>query len=117
MTYEISLNNLHFYAYIGVEEEERRIGTEFLVSLTVTFPWHENTPNDNITGTVSYADLYKIVSEEMQCRRKLLETTSHMIAMRIKNEFPKVTGGHIRIEKMHPPIPEILGSASVTLNF
>ena len=49
--------------------------------------------------------------------RNLLERVAAGIARKIKERFPIVKGGKIRIEKDRPPIPGMLGSASVTLNF
>ena len=117
MEFTISLNNLHFYAFIGVAEEERSIGNEFIVSLDVALPFSTAIENDNLEATVSYDDLYAIVEEEMKLKRKLLEKTATEIAKKVKSNFPVVTEGVIRIEKVRPPIPGMLGTASVSLKF
>ena len=39
MDFEISLNDLRFYAYHGVEEFEREFGNKFNVSLSVKIPY------------------------------------------------------------------------------
>ena len=117
MEYKICLNNLHFYSFIGVAEEERKIGNEFKVSLTVFIPYSEEIEKDEIEATVSYADLFEIIKEEMGVKRKLLEKTASEISRHIRQKFPQIKNGEITIEKVHPPIPGMLGSASVSLLF
>ncbi|MCH5236049.1 MAG: dihydroneopterin aldolase [Muribaculaceae bacterium] len=117
MEYKISLNNLLFYAYHGVMEEERKNGNEFRVSLSVFIPYNNEIALDDIDATVSYADLYEIVKEEMAKPKNLLETVAQRIVLDIKSNFPQIKRGEVTIEKMHPPIPGILGTASVSLIF
>ena len=117
MEFEISLNKLSFYAYHGVLETEKKIGNEFQVSITVRIPGREEIAKDNLKDTVSYADLYEIIKEEMSIPRNLLEKVAFEISQRIRKKFKEVMGGRIYIEKVHPPIQNMLGSASVTLNF
>lgn len=117
MQFEISLNDLSFYAFHGVMEEERRLGNVFKVSLSVVIPFEEEIAEDNIQSTVSYVSLYDIVEQEMKNPCNLLETLALRIVKRIKNQFRFIVGGWVRIEKVHPPIPGMLGTASVKLNF
>lgn len=117
MEFEISLEDLRFYAYHGVFDDEREVGNEFRVSLSVFLPVMKDAGNDLLDSTVSYADLFDIVSREMKKPRKLLETVALDTANRIKEKFESISRGFIKIEKLHPPIPEMLGKASVTLHF
>ena len=117
MKFEISLNNLKIFAYHGVLEEERRIGNEFFVSLTVLIPYSDGILNDNLEDTVSYADLFQIIDSEMKNPRNLLEAVAASIIAQIKERFSVIENGKITIEKVHPPIPGIIGSASVSLSF
>lgn len=117
MTFDVCLNDLRFYAFHGVFDEERQIGNEFRVSLSVTLPFNEKMETDDIDSTVSYADLFDLVSYEMNRTSKTLEKVALSIAHRIQIQYPQVTEGNIRIEKVRPPIPHMLGTASVTLRF
>ncbi|MCH5228774.1 MAG: dihydroneopterin aldolase [Muribaculaceae bacterium] len=117
MKYEIKLKDLRFYAYHGVMEEEKRIGNEFRVSATVAIPCSSTIETDNISNTLSYVSLYEIINESMQESRNLLERVAYDIVNKIKERFKEVEGGKIEIEKVHPPIPGMLGSASVVLEF
>ena len=117
MEFEITLNDLVFYSYIGVLEEEKKIGNEFRVSVSVFLPYKEEILNDNISSTVSYAELYDIVHKQMQIEYNLLEKVAAEIAKSIKYRYPQISRGKVSIEKKHPPIPGMIGSAIVALNF
>lgn len=117
MEFEISLNNLHFYSHHGILEHEKQFGNEFLVDLMVKIPYSETIEKDDLAATVSYADLYDIVAKEMENPRNLLEKVASSIVSGIKARFSQIKGGYIRIEKVRPPIPGMLGSASVRLQF
>lgn len=117
MEFEISLNNLSFYSYHGLYEEEKKYGNEFRVNLSVFYIASGDSGNDNIDSTVSYVDLFQIVNEEMEKPRNLLETVALSIVATIKSRFTEINKGKISIEKVHPPIPGMLGSASVSLIF
>ena len=114
---DIKLKNLRFYAYHGVQVGERLLGNEFHVNLVVTIPFNQKMEEDELENTVSYEDLFTIVKEEMATPRKLLEKVAIRIVMRIRKEFPQILKGSLEIEKVHAPIRDMLGSASVTMNF
>ena len=117
MEFEISLNNLKFYSYHGVLEEERCNGNEFIVNLSIFVSCNSSIEKDELQDTISYADLFEIVKSQMSISRNLLEKVAYSIATTIKTDYPQVKKGKISIEKVHPPIPSMFGSASVTLFF
>ena len=117
MEFEICLKNLLFYAYHGVLDEEKKIGNEFKVNLSVFVPCRMDIEKDCLDSTISYASLFEIIKEEMSKTRNLLEKVAFDIVEIIKERYPAIIRGKIEIEKIHPPIPGMLGSASVSLNF
>lgn len=118
MDFEISLHHLRFHAYHGILEHEREFGNEFTVDLSVKIPADLRiAEDDDLIHTISYAILFEIVKDEMEKPRKLLETVALKLAERIKATFPEVKSGKVKIEKNRPPIREMSGSASVSLEF
>lgn len=118
MEFEISLNNLRFFAFHGVFEEEKKTGNEFVVNVSLKIPYNNDIDSDDLSSTISYADIFRIVEEEMSRPRNLLEKVALEIRKRILASYTdKVISGFINIEKVHPPIPGIDGSASVSLIF
>ena len=116
-TFEIILKDLRFNAFHGVLDEERRLGNEFIVNLNVVVPFHFEIEDDCLEGTVSYEDLFKIIKEEMEIPRNLLEKVALRIGQRIKATFPRIENGTIEIEKVRPPIRNMIGKASVKMTF
>ena len=53
----IELNDLEFYAYHGVYDEEKEKGNTFIVNLEVTGEFDEAIKKDELTGTIDYEEL------------------------------------------------------------
>lgn len=113
----ISLEGVRFHSFIGVMDQERRVGNEYEVDLTVRIAVSEGMRRDSIEGTVSYADLYEEVKSEMSRPAMTLEYVALTIADRLRRRWPELKGGKIRLAKVAPPIPGIEGMASVTYGF
>ena len=117
LTFEISLESLRFFARHGVLDFEREAGNEFIVDLSVKVRVEEAVRDDELNATVSYAELFEIIKEEMEKPRRLLEKVALEIAFKIKSSFPAVESGKIEIKKVRPPVASMIGSASVSFEF
>lgn len=115
--FEISVIDLRFHANHGVFPQETEVGNEFRVDVTVKFPFNQRIYDDDISATVSYADIFEIVKTEMEIPRKLLESVASSIADRLTETFPDIISGTVAIEKSTPPIPHFNGIARVLLSF
>ncbi|MDE7159975.1 MAG: dihydroneopterin aldolase [Muribaculaceae bacterium] len=120
--FDISLRDVRFRARHGVFAQERTLGNDFIVNLSVSIPApqtipHPATPEMDLSDTISYADLYEIVRKEMNIPTPLLESVCLRIAAQITASFPIVTGGYVEITKIAPPISGIDGSCSVKYHF
>lgn len=110
----ISLRDVRFYARHGVFSQETTVGNEFRVNLNVEISAEKfNSEADDLDSTLSYADLYAVVREEMLHPARLLETVCAKIGLRLRREFPKIQRGDIEIIKIAPPIAGIDGIAGV----
>lgn len=116
MMMEISLENVRFKAFHGVFPEEKIKGNEFIVDLSVEIYWDKKIPDD-LDSTISYADLYEIIREEMEKTSDLIETVATRIKKKITERWEQIQGGFIKITKLHPPIQGFQGVASVKLKF
>ena len=108
----IQLNDLRFYAFIGVDPQERKVGNEYSVDLSISTDAGDFVEED-LSTTISYADLYDIIADEIRKPRLLLESTARIIARRLRSTFPTIDTVSVKITKLAPPIPGINGSASV----
>lgn len=108
----ISANNLRFYAYHGLYAEEKNIGTEFEVNLSVLYSPDTVIVKD-IEATVSYVALYDILKAEMQKPRELLETFLMEVTEHIHQVFPQIKKVEISATKLNPPIEKFIGTVGV----
>ena len=112
----ILLHDMRFYAYHGVMEQERRVGGEYLVSLSVEADLSRAVISDSVDDTVNYAALYEVVAREMAQPSQLLEHVAGRIGSRVLEAFPLVAALRISITKCNPPMGADSRGASVTLN-
>ncbi|MBD5371601.1 MAG: dihydroneopterin aldolase [Bacteroides sp.] len=113
-TFTVSLRRCRFFARHGVFGQERRAGNEFEVSAEVVYSPIGPIGEDTLSSTVSYADLYEIVSHRMERPSALLETVAFDIGSEIRRRFPLVSALSVTIIKTTPPIAGFTGEAEVT---
>jgi dihydroneopterin aldolase len=100
----IVLEGMRFYGFHGVNPEERVLGQEYLVDLTVEMDLGRAGRSDRLEDTISYAHIYRAVKEVMEGEpRNLLEAAAQSIADRVLADFP-VDSVAVRVKKPHPPI-------------
>ena len=116
-SFRIKLSGLRFYAFHGVLPQEQKVGNEFIVNVAVSIPFDNAILDDQLEATISYADIYDIVAEEMSHARKLLETVAATISIRLKEKWPRISNGTISICKSTPPIAGITGNSEVEIIF
>ena len=100
----IKVKNIRLYAYHGCLDEEGKIGSEYRVDLCVEADLSKSAKSDNLSDTVDYVHLNKIVREEMAVRTKLLETVAEKILKRILIEISIVQKVTVEVSKVNPPI-------------
>lgn len=100
----IDVNGIRLYAYHGCMDEESRIGTDYEVNLSAWADLSQAAQSDQLSQTVDYVMLNRIVKEEMAIRAKLLEVVSDRICRRILEEEPRVMEVEVSVSKLSPPI-------------
>lgn len=69
MTTKIEVNGLRMQGYHGVFAQETRVGNLFSYDVEVIVPWLDAAGSDDISLTVSYADIVDVVREVNAERR------------------------------------------------
>lgn len=100
---KIFLRQVRFHAYHGVLEQERRVGNDYVINVVAECDFTHAMLTDELEDTVSYADIYRVVKEEMAIPSKLLEHVAGRIGERLFNEFPSLQSLDISIMKVNPP--------------
>ncbi|MFI5205156.1 MAG: dihydroneopterin aldolase [Flavobacteriales bacterium] len=111
----VSVHNLKLYGYHGCLPEEAVIGTNYRIDVDVYVDFSEAAVKDDLTKTVDYVVINRLVKEEMAIRSNLIEQVGHRIIKRIRGEYPKAEKVWIRLYKMNPPANGDIESVSVTL--
>ena len=101
---KIYLKNIKIYAYHGCMEEERKIGSDYLVNLVVHTDLSLSCKSDELKDTVDYVALLDIVKNQMKMRANLLENVADRVVNKIISKFPSVKKAVVKIAKLNPPI-------------
>ncbi|MCD7971656.1 MAG: dihydroneopterin aldolase [Candidatus Azobacteroides sp.] len=111
----ILLENMRFYSYHGVFEQEQQVGNRFEVNLKIKTDFSAACISDEVEDTVSYAEIYNLISEEMAVPSRLLEHVAGRIIERIRNSYVSVSFIEVKLSKLHPPLGGEVEKASVLL--
>ncbi len=109
----ILLNDLLFYAYHGIHDEERILGNEYKVDTKIEYLQDDKT--SSINDTINYVDIYEIIQSIMSIPTPLLETLSENIIDAIANSDNRIVNVSVRIFKMHAPIHHFSGNVGVSM--
>jgi len=117
-TDEILLEGMHFYAYHGVNPEERSLGQRFMVDVILAVDLRPAGQSDHLDDTVSYSAVYKLVRRIVEGEpRNLIEAVAESIASHILESFPPVE--HVTVTVRKPEVPmkgSMLDAAGVRLS-
>lgn len=111
------MEGMKFYAFHGVLPQENLVGTYFYVDLKLKTDFTHAAETDELTGTVSYADIYSAVKEEMTIPSKLLEHVCQRIATRIFKDFPTIISLDICLYKENPPMGAYAKKIGVEIHY
>lgn len=114
--YAIELRDVHFFAHHGVMPQEQEIGAWFTIDIKMEIADRSCAHNDEINGTVSYADVYEILCQEMAKPSKLLENVCQRISKRLYDTFGQIIAITMTLCKDTPPMGGDRLKAAVTLS-
>ena len=113
----IRLEGLKIYAYHGVLPQENFVGAYYYIDLKLKTDFTHAAETDELEGTVSYADIFAVVKEEMAITSKLLEHVCQRIALRIFKDFPTIEAIDIRLSKENPPMGACAKSIGIEAHY
>lgn len=111
----IKINKIKLYAYHGCLPEEGKIGGNYEVNICLETNFIEAAKSDNLSKTIDYTLVHKIVKEEMAIRSKLIEAVALRIQKRFQSELKNLHQCSVEIVKFSPPIDGIVESVSVLI--
>lgn len=111
----ILLENIEIYAHHGVFRQETVVGNTFILNIKLKVDVQNSANSDRLQDTVSYADIYNIINQEMKIPARLLEHIGGRILKTIKKDFPQIEEIELKISKKNPPLGGQVEYASVIL--
>lgn len=112
----IFLKEIRCYAYHGVAPQENLIGNEYVIDLKLKVDISRASRTDDVTDTVSYADVHELVKVEMNIPSKLLEHVGGRIAEKLFEAFPAIEEIELRLSKRNPPMGADIDVAGIELH-
>jgi 7,8-dihydroneopterin aldolase/epimerase/oxygenase len=109
----VKLEDVRFYAYHGVHQEERKAGNTFSVDVELLYD-EQGTTITSLEQTVNYGTIYEIIKRRMVTPTPLLETLAQEIGEEALSRFSKAEFIKITIRKQNAPIIGIDGIVSVS---
>lgn len=109
----ILLSNLEFYAYHGWHSEEKKIGANFILDVSVDFEPGKKV--EELSDTLNYVEIFEKIKEVFGQPVKLLETLAEDICQKIYSLDDRINTINIKITKLNPPIANFSGKVSVQL--
>ncbi|MCK9311046.1 MAG: dihydroneopterin aldolase [Bacteroidales bacterium] len=109
------INNMQFYAYHGVYEQENKVGNNYFVDLKLGIDLSKACKSDSLEDTINYAFVFEKVNAVMNKPCKLIEHLAENICQELKASFSEIKDIEIKVTKANPPIQGQIDSVSVIL--
>lgn len=108
----LKVNDLRIWANHGWFEEERLIGGEYRIDVSMTVEVMDAAMQ--LTDTVDYQDVVDLTKEVMGRSYKLIEDSCHAIYTTLLGKLDKIKALEVTVTKLNIPINN-LNSTSFTL--
>ena len=113
--HKILVEGIKIYAYHGCLAEEGKIGTNYIVDVTMETDFTEAAKTDDLSKTIDYVIVYNVVKAEMAIRSKLIEHVGMRIVKRLKSEIKQDANYKVLITKISPPINGDVRNVSIEI--
>ncbi|WP_185877164.1 dihydroneopterin aldolase [Blattabacterium cuenoti] len=111
---KIILDKIKIFGFHGSYPEEKIVGSNFSIKLEIELDFLNASIHDELSQTVDYTSLYKIVKEEMKIKSNLMENLAIRIIKRIK-KIEKVIHTKILLCKENPPLEGIVDNVCIMI--
>lgn len=112
---KIYIRNLRMHAFHGVLPQEREVGNDYVVNLTVDYPLGKACESDCVDHTMNYAVAADIIGKEMAVQSNLLENVAWRIAKAVLAHFPQTEAVEVDLRKVAPPMSVDCDGAGVVV--
>ena len=112
---KININDIPYYCSIGIAPEEKKMGQELIVDVTIEIDSTKVSKTDSVSDTVSYVDIYNIVQKTGQSKSfSVIEFLAEELAANIL-KLPLIISAKVKVHKPHIPYKDFQGNVSVEI--
>lgn len=118
MLFHISLNEIRLWGHHGVSEQERAIGSWYMITIDMDADIASSAyTDDELNGTVDYGRVAEVVKKEFCVSSRLLESLAWRIGRAVLSCSQKIECVTVCIQKQNPPVcsPTLSASVSITV--
>ncbi len=116
--FEIQLRDVMLFGRHGVLPQERVLGNQYRINVRLHIDASSFDENaDTLSSTISYADVFEILKDEMDRPAALLESVAVRFSKKVLRRWPHIKRGSIELVKTVPPISDMVGEAGVKYEF
>ena len=101
---QVLLENMEFYSFHGHYAEERKIGNQFLVSVSIDTDMQKPSETDHLDDALDYRGIYETVKEEMKVPSNLLEHLTGRIVDTLVRKYSSIKKVTVKVTKLNPPL-------------
>lgn len=112
----ILLRGVHFHAFIGVGEQERSVGNDYILDLRIGYSLANAMKSDDVMDTLNYAEVYDLIKNVMQHPMKLLEAAAGCIVDNLTATYKGIESIDLKLIKLNPPMGADCEGAGVELH-
>lgn len=115
-TSSIYIKSLRLHAFHGVLPQEQTVGNDYEVTAHIDYDISRAMATDDVADTLNYAELCRLITEEMAQPSRLIEHVAGRMAKRIFRTFPEANSLTISITKLNPPMGADCDGAGVEIH-
>ncbi|MDN6030203.1 MAG: dihydroneopterin aldolase [Lactococcus plantarum] len=113
---KIQITNMRFYTYNGVFSEEKTLGQQISIDVTVHYDIEGKVKDDDLTTTISYADVYDIIQEFVTHHQfNLMESVANGTLAVLLEKLPQAERIELSVKKYSVPIAGIFDDVIITV--
>lgn len=113
--HKVLIENAIFHAYHGVFEEETIVGGKFELNIELQTDFSHSAKTDELSGTIDYSAVYRMVEKEMMIPSKLIEHVGQRIVDVLYANFNSIQFIRLKISKLNPPIKATIEKVSIVI--
>ena len=112
-TTKINVNEIPCYCSIGIAPEEKKMGQELIIDVTLEIDSTKASTSDSVADTVSYVDVYQAVQKTGKSKSfSLIEVFAEQTALELL-KLALVNSVRVKVHKPHIPYKDFQGNVSV----